>query len=126
MTSSPAQAPLNFFRALQMNDYAQAWENLTERSQTSIVRILANSWKSHSLEELSEMFAQGQAVAKTYWEQFCQSLELQTWLSQSYQQLGASGSEVIVKTSPAGVHLLVYKQGEQWKFGYIETFLDQQ
>lgn len=124
MSFNPDQVPLAFFRALQNKDYVPAWQSLSQRSQDYIVRLLASSWKEHSVEELTEMFEKGQSVAKTYWEQFSKSVELSTWLEQSYRQLGVSGNEVIVKAAPSGVNLMVYRENNAWKFGYIETFLD--
>jgi len=126
MSLNPALAPLDFFRALHSQNYQQAWECLSDRSQTGIVKLLANSWKTHTYDELVDMFAKGTSVAKTYWEHFSRSLDLSTWLQQQYKPLGVSGHEVIVKASPTGAHLMVYQQGGQWKFGYLETFLDQQ
>lgn len=126
MSLNPAQAPLDFFRALHSRNYVQAWESLSERSQMGIVKLLANSWKANTADELTEMFAQGRSVAKTYWEHFITTLDLPTWLEQHYKPLGITGQEVIVKTSPAGVNMMAYQQGGQWKFGYLETFLDQQ
>lgn len=124
MSLNPDQVPLAFFKALQSHNYPQAWTCLTHRSRETIVDLLAKSWKAHSAQELTRMFEHGHSVAEIYWQQFTRNLKIQTWLDQSYQQLGQSGSEVLVKASPSGVHLMVFQEAGGWKLGYIETFMD--
>lgn len=124
MSLNPDQIPLAFFKALQSQDYPQAWTHLTHRSRETIVDLLAKSWKAHSSKELTRMFEQGHSVAEIYWQQFTRNLKIPTWMAQSYQQMGQSGSEVLVKASPSGVYLMVFHEAGNWKFGYIETFMD--
>lgn len=124
MTQEPAQAPLLFFKSLNTQDYAQAWAQLSQRSQTVIVKMLSHSWKANTLEELEDFFAEGKAVAKTYWRHFAEKVQLSVWLEQSYQSLAPSESEAIVQAQPSNVQLLVYREGQSWKFGYIESFKD--
>ncbi|PKL78009.1 MAG: hypothetical protein CVV27_04105 [Candidatus Melainabacteria bacterium HGW-Melainabacteria-1] len=121
-SESPATVPLRFFKALQQKDYIEAWNCLTPHSQQLIVAILAKSWRNSSANDLTQAFEKGQGVAKSYWDVFRGSIQLETWLSQSYRSYGLSGKEVIVKASPSNVTLLVYQQGREWKFGYMETF----
>jgi len=121
---SPDQVPLAFFKALQSHDYPKVWTYLTHHSRETILGLLAKSWKAHSAEELTRMFEHGHSVAEIYWQAFTRAMKMKIWLEQSYQQLGLSGAEVLVKASPSGVHLMMFQEAGQWKFGYIETFMD--
>ncbi len=124
MNPNPDQIPLAFFKALQSRDYTKVWTLLTHHSRETIVGLLAKSWKVHSAEELARMFEHGHSIAEIYWQQFTQNTKMQTWLEQSYQQMGQTGSEILVKASPSGVHLMVFQEQGNWKLGYIETFMD--
>lgn len=124
MIDSPDQIPLRFFQSLYNKDYEQVWNYLTVYSQQVLIQILSKSWKMQSPEELVQDFEKGQGIAKSYWETFRESVQIDTWLAQSYRSFGASGREVLVKASPSDVRLMVLKQGPYWKFGYFETFLD--
>lgn len=124
MSDSPATLPLNFFKSLQKKDYVTSWDCLTRHSQDLIVQMLAQSWEGQNAEQLKELFAKGQGPAKIYWDHFRKNLQLELWINQNYRPLGLSGREVIVKASPADVDLMVFKQGNDWKFGYMETFLE--
>ncbi len=124
MNESPAIVPLRFFRSLQSKDYAQLWACLSLHSQEMIVQILAKSLGSTDAQVLKSSFEKGQGTASLYWDAFRTSVQLETWLAQSYKPLGLSGNEVIVKASPSGANLMVLLEGTAWKFGYIETFLE--
>ena len=124
MTDSPAAMPLRFFQSLNQKDYIQTWNCLTRHSQELIVQLLARSWKAQSPEQLSQAFASGQGVAKAYWDHFRATLQLETWLAQSYRSLGVSNDETLVTASPADVTLIVRREGNRWKFGYMESFLE--
>ena len=124
MIDSPDKIPLRFFQSLHNKDYEQVWNYLTHYSQQVLVQILSKSWKTQSLEELTQDFEKGQGIAKSYWESFRESVQVETWLAQSYRSFGPSGREVFVKASPSQVRLIVFKEGPYWKFGYFETFLD--
>lgn len=124
MNDSPATVPLRFFRCLQKRDYAQLWSCLSRHSQEMILQILAKSLASTDVQALRLAFEKGQGTASVYWDAFRASFQLDTWLAQSYKPFGVSGNEVIVKASPAGTTLMVFLEGNIWKFGYIETFLD--
>jgi len=124
MSDSPAKLPLKFFQSLQAGDCVQTWELLSQRSQQMFVLLLAKSWPAHSVEALTEIFSTGGSVAQLYWKHFRENIQLQTWLVQSYQQLGGSQQEAIIKATPSGVHLLIYQEAGKWKLGYIETFLE--
>lgn len=124
MSDSPAALPLRFFSALNNRDYVGVWNSLTQRSQDLIVQMLARTWTIQSAEGIAIAFSKGQGPAKIYWDHFRKTLQMELWMSQSFQPLGLSGNEVIIKATPANVHLLVFKQGNSWRFGYMETFLE--
>ncbi|HEY9839277.1 MAG: hypothetical protein ACAI44_13355 [Candidatus Sericytochromatia bacterium] len=124
MSDLPATVPLRFFQSLNQKDYAQTWDCLTRYSQELMVGMLAGSWQEQTPEQLKAAFAKGQGPAKIYWDHFRATIQLETWLAQSYQSLGISGNEVLVTASPSQLTLLVCKEGQRWKFGYMETFLE--
>lgn len=121
---TPDQVPLRFFQSLQQEDYQSTWELLTRHSQAKFIDNLVRSWKGQQANVLEHTFAKALFPAQLYWREFKKSLDLKTWLDQRYQQLGQGETEVIVKATPSEVHLLVYKENQQWKLGYIETFLE--
>lgn len=121
---TPDQVPLRFFQSLQQEDYLTTWQLLSKRSQEKLIDNLVRSWKGQQADILRHTFAKALFPAQLYWREFKKSLALKTWLEQSYQQLGQSEYDVIVKALPSEVHLLVYREEQQWKLGYIETFLD--
>lgn len=124
MSESPAALPLRFFTALKTRDYVGVWNSLTPRSQELFVEMLARTWTIQSREGLTQAFEKGQGPAKLYWDTFSQTLQLDLWLSQTYQPLGVSGDEVLIKAMPNNVQLLVFRHGKGWRFGYLETFLE--
>lgn len=124
MSDTPATLPLRFFKSLQNKDYVTTWDCLSRHSQEVIIQMLLRSWKDQTASNLQEVFAKAQAPARLYWDHFRQNLQMDLWLSQTYRPLGLSGNEVLVKASPADVTLMVFKQDKDWKFGYMETFLE--
>lgn len=124
MTTLPARIPLAFFQSLQSNDPIATWQSLSLRSQRVIVRLLAQQLPYDTISSLEKAFAQGKEPAITYWQNFRQSLDVTQWLQQQYQALAESNGEVLVKCLPSGIHLRVILENQQWKFGYIETFMD--
>ena len=121
---TPDQVPLRFFQSLQQEDYQSTWQLLTQRSQAKFIDNLVRSWKGQQADVLEQTFARALFPAQLYWREFKKNLDLKTWLDQRYQQLGQGTAEVIVKATPSEVQLLVYKENQQWKLGYIETFLE--
>ena len=124
MSETPAAIPLRFFQALQQKDYILVWNSLSQYSQNMIVGILSQSWKEQTADEIRLSFEKGQSVARTYWDAFRNSIRLEEWLNQSYRSFGVSGNEVIVKATPSDLTMMVYREGTNWKFGYLETFLE--
>lgn len=124
MTLPAARVPLTFFQSLQNNDPITTWQSLSLRSQRVIVRLLAQQLPDDTISSLDAAFTQGKEPAITYWQSFRQSLDLSQWIQQQYQSLAESNGEVLVKCLPSGIHLRVILENQQWKFGYIETFMD--
>ena len=123
-TLAAARIPLDFFQALQHHHYAKVWSMLSRRSQSVIVRLLAQNLPHDTISSLEVAFAQAKEPAITYWKHFASSLDLNHWIQQQYQSLAESEGEVLVKCSPSGVHLRIIHEPQGWKFGYIETFMD--
>lgn len=123
-TLAVARIPLDFFQALQRNHYDKIWAMLSRRSQSVIVRLLAQNLTHDTISSLETAFANTKEPALTYWKHFAASLDLNQWIQQHYQSLAESEGEILVKCSPSGVHLRIIKEPNGWKFGYIETFMD--
>lgn len=121
-----ARIPLDFFQALQRGHYDKIWSMLSRRSQSVIVRLLAQNLTHDTISSLEIAFANAKEPAITYWKHFAASLELNQWIQQQYQSLAESEGEILVKCSPSGVHLRMIQESTGWKFGYIETFMDTQ
>jgi hypothetical protein len=123
-TLATARIPLDFFQALQHKHYDKVWSLLSRRSQSVIVRLLAQNLPNDTISSLETAFANAKEPAITYWKHFAESLDLNHWIQQKYQSLAESEGEVLVKCSPSGVHLRIIQETNGWKFGYIETFMD--
>ncbi len=123
-TLAAARIPLDFFQALQHNHYDKVWTLLSRRSQSVIVRLLAQNLTHDTISSLEIAFAGAKEPAITYWKHFAESLDLNQWIQQQYQSLAESEGEILVKCSPSGVHLRMIQETNGWKFGYIETFMD--
>jgi hypothetical protein len=128
MHSSPAAAPLNFFRSLRQKHYELVWQSLSSYSQQVFIETLYASLKpaTTSLERLYSDFEKGKGWARTYWNDFAQNVKLDTWLSQKYQAYGDSDQRILVRIQPANMYLLVTKEAGEWRFGYFESFRDNQ
>lgn len=124
MNQHPEQVPLQFFKALASKKYDLVWALLTERSQDMFASLYARTSQQDDVEKIKAAFAQNSKFSKTYWNAFAENFQLNTWLSQSYQVVGKTKQQVMVRSTPANVQLLVLNENGHWKFGYIETFMD--
>lgn len=123
-TLAAARIPLDFFQALQLKQYDKVWATLSRRSQSVIVRLLAQNLPHDTISSLETAFTNAKEPAITYWQHFATSLDLNHWIQQQYQSLAESEGEVLVKCMPSGVYLRIIQEPTGWKFGYIETFMD--
>ena len=124
MSVTPARVPLDFFQSIQRQDVLKTWETLSRRSRSVIVRLLAQQLPNDTISSLEKAFAEGKEPALTYWKNFREATDLDQWIQQQYQAMAEAGGEVLVKCAPSNIHLRVFKEDNQWKFGYIETFMD--
>ncbi len=124
VSQAAAKVPLLFFQALQQQDALKIWGYLSQRSQSVIVRLLAQNLPHDTIHSLEKAFSEGREPALTYWKQFTKQLNPESWMVQNYQAMAESDGEILVKCLPSQVYLRVIREGEAWKFGYIETFMD--
>lgn len=117
-----AQVPLHFFQFLQSESYLEAWQLLSSHSQEILVKGLSTSLSRPESEIWAE-FRGNERLARFYWTEMKKAIRLTDWLNQSYQALGETGKQALVKANPSGVLLVVSKEQQEWKMGYFETFL---
>ena len=116
------------FKAMKQKDYAAIWESLSAKSQAAIVGDVAKrAAHTYSKEQIGTDFSIGGLVAKSYWDEYLFYFDPDTVLEQSKWEMGPIGkqqAEIILqyKKAEQPARLKLFKEGNQWKVGLIETF----
>lgn len=125
---SPAAAvTARFFEAVYQMDYLTAWQCLTVKSQNHILQLVQKSEPKVSAEEIRRLFEQGdRSVLRGFWSQLRQSIGIEVWQKQRFENgpAGASAQEAFVSVKPANLKLYARQEGQTWKFGYVESFVE--
>ena len=116
------------FKAMKQKDYAAIWESLSAKSQAAIVGDVAKrAAQTYSKEQIGADFSIGGLVAKSYWDEYLFYFDPDTVLEQSKWEMGPIGkqqAEIILqyKKAEQPARLKLFKEGNRWKVGLIETF----
>ena len=113
---------------MKQKDYAAIWESLSAKSRAAIVGDVAKrAAHTYSKEQIGTDFSIGGLVAKSYWDEYLFYFDPDTVLEQSKWEMGPIGkqqAEIILqyKKAEQPARLKLFKEGNQWKVGLIETF----
>lgn len=124
-SQAPAQAAFNFFKAMYDEDYATAWRLLSNQSKQVIVQALSEETELSSAEVMQMFNQQDELLLEHFWPTMRESMEIESWVSQSYSVQKVQGSQAQVMVSPVGQTLLMKLEGGHWKLGYAESFMDE-
>jgi len=125
--SPAATVTARFFEAVYQMDYLTAWQCLTDKSQKHILQLVQKSEPKVSAEEIRRLFEQGdRSVLRGFWSQLRQSIGIEVWQKQRFENgpAGASAQEAFVSVKPANLKLYARQEGQNWKFGYVESFVE--
>ncbi len=123
---TPLTAPKYFFWYVYRKDYAKAWELLSEKSKTVIVREIAlavNEPVHYSEQNIRRAMDNYETpFAETFWGAFRQNLEIETWVKQNFTLLETGSTRALVRVEPIGIDLQILFEDSLWRLGYAETF----
>lgn len=125
--SPAASVTARFFDAVYQMDYLTAWQCLSSKSQNHIIQLVHKSEPKLSTEEIRRLFDQGdRSVLRGFWSQLRQSIGIEIWQKQRFENgpAGASAQEAFVSVKPANLQLYARQEGTDWKFGYVESFVE--
>lgn len=123
---TPLTAPKYFFWYVYRKDYPKAWELLSEKSKTVIVREIAlavNEPVHYSEQSIRRAMDNYETpFAETFWGAFRQNLEIETWVKQNFTLLESGSTRALVRVEPIGIDLQILFENGLWRLGYAETF----
>jgi len=120
------------FQTMKSRDYPATWRVLTAKSRETIVSETAEAIRKAggppvSGESVREDFASGGPISREYWEGFLRRFDPDDALEKSRWEMGASEkdrAEVLI-THPGADRpavLRMFREGDGWKAGLVETF----
>jgi hypothetical protein len=122
----------SLFEAMGAKDYVRIWEFLSIRSKAKIVEstlsaVTKSSGQTFSEEQIRSDFAQGGAIARSYWNGYLQYFDPDTVLEESRWQMGETRrneAEILItyKKADNPAVLRMFRENDSWKVGLVETF----
>jgi len=122
------------FQTLKSRDYPATWRVLTGKSRETIVSETDDAIRRAGAgappvpkERIREDFAAGGPISRQYWEGFLRRFDPDDALEKSRWQMGAwekDRAEVLITRQGADrpAVLRMFREGEGWKAGLVETF----
>lgn len=124
--ATPVDSVKGFFDAVSKEQYNVAWATLTKASQDKFISMVAEDEKLDPA-KVREMFSQNQMPIRIgFWRSFRNSSKLDIVApGATYKVLneGPEMAEVEMTSGDVVLKSKTYKEGGQWKMGYVETFL---
>lgn len=120
-----------FFIFMKNRDYISIFNNLTKKSQETIVSEVIDALDKKrvkvSKEEVFSDFAEGGDTSKAYWNAFLQNFDPDLALLNSKWDIGnckENYCEIVLqyKKSKKSAILKIFKENGIWKVGLVETF----
>lgn len=125
--ATPDAAVKGFFDAVNEKKYGVAWASLTPKSQQKIVDMVSQDEKMKP-EEVKALFDQNKTpIQRGFWDSFRESSKTSQFApAATYKTLNENGNQASVELSSGNVKLEIkaFKEGNGWKAGYIETFME--
>ncbi len=125
------QSAESLFKSMKQRDYKSIWELLSEKSKETIVkevhRAVIKGGSEYSEEQIKHDFNVGGVIAKAYWDGFLSRFDPEIALEQSKWEIGKveknyATISITYRKSDRPAVLKMFKEGEQWKVGLVETF----
>ena len=124
--ATPIDAVKGFFDAVSKEQYDVAWATLTKASQDKFITMVASDEKMEPA-KVRELFEQTQTSIRIgFWRSFRNSSKLDLVApTATYKVLneGPEQAEVEMTSGDVVLKSKAFKEGSQWKMGYVETFL---
>lgn len=115
------QAMQSFSQAMQSENYATAWALLSEESKQGFSELLAEELEE-SVSTARAMFDRGDDILmEHFWPTVREGLESESWFEQTYRVQSTQGNQVLLKSSPSGLVLIMKLEGGRWKLGFMES-----
>ena len=119
------------FKAMQKKDYAAVWSGLSGESHATIV---SDTWKAlkaspgnYTEALVAEDFAQGDVLARAYWDAYLQHFDPAMVLEDSRWEMGpvkGDRAQIVITykkaEKPATLHMV--RESGMWKVGLTESF----
>lgn len=122
----------SLFTAMKNRDYPAVWNVITAASKTAIVddtykAIVRNGGKEIPKEEIRQDFDASGPIARRYWDGFLKRFDPDLALEQSRWEKGTIGSDraeilILHKMAEKPALLKLFREGNGWKVGLVETF----
>ncbi len=118
-----------FFNSLLKKDYIKVWDAITEKSKRTIISDVLKYLKAGEpiRGELETEFKEGRGAALSYWDAYLFNFDPNMALKDSKWEVGKvkdDYAEIILsyKKSEKPAILKLYREGNAWKFGLVESF----
>ncbi len=118
----------NFFIFLNERNYKAAWELLTKKSHQTIIddiyRISAEKGVDIKKENISKYIHNNGILFNGYWDAFMANFDPVAVLNDrvwEFEKIETSHAVILLKKRSI-TKLHMYKEGNQWKVGLVETF----
>lgn len=118
--------PRDFFKAVQAENYPQAWQLLSRQSQQTLLQDILTESQLPQLtpRQLESLIQKNAPVIRTaFWQTLRRELPLTLWLRQKYVIEKQSATQMWVKAIPyqPAYRFLLLKEHHRWKFGLVES-----
>lgn len=122
------EAAERFFISLQKRDYKIAWELLSEKSHKTIIEDVYNASQEAGIkikkEDIINDFNNNGVICNNYWRAVSDNFDPSVVLNERVWEFEKirTDTAVIMLKEKAVTRLQMYKENNQWKVGFIETF----
>lgn len=124
--ATPIDSVKGFFDAISKEQYDIAWASLTRASQDKFISMVAEDEKLDPA-KVRDLFVQNQMPIRIgFWRSFRNSSKLDIVAPGATYKVLNEGPELAEVEMTSGDVVLkskAIKEGDQWKMGYVETFL---
>ena len=122
------QAAENLFIFLNERDYNAAWELMTEKSHQTIINDIYKTSVDRGIdirkEDISRDIHNNGILFNSYWNAFMTNFDPDVVLNDRVWEIEETGPDhaVILLKKKGITKLQMYKEGDRWKVGLVETF----
>ena len=126
--NSPVAATKTFYDSVVAEKYDVAWKSLTKVSQDKIVSMVAEEEKLDPA-AVHKLFDNNETpIQLGFWKSFRASSKVTEYVPQAiFKLVNESGNQATVELANKLVVIesKAFKEGGDWKMGYVETFMSE-